>query len=45
MVVLLGLPPHGTRVEIAPDDLVNDDIIIQASFSYTRGRSPRWWRV
>jgi L-iditol 2-dehydrogenase len=37
MVVLLGLPPHGTRVEIAPDDLVNDDIIIQASFSYTRG--------
>jgi threonine dehydrogenase-like Zn-dependent dehydrogenase len=36
MVVLLGLPPHGTRVEIAPDDLVNDDIIIQASFSYTR---------
>jgi threonine dehydrogenase-like Zn-dependent dehydrogenase len=35
MVVLLGLPPHGTRVEIAPDDLVNDDIIIQASFSYT----------
>jgi len=36
MVVLLGLPPHGTRVEMAPDDLVNDDIIIQASFSYTR---------
>jgi threonine dehydrogenase-like Zn-dependent dehydrogenase len=36
MVVLLGLPPHGTRVEIAPDDLVNDDVIIQASFSYTR---------
>jgi L-iditol 2-dehydrogenase len=36
MVVLLGLPPHGTTVEIAPDDLVNDDIIIQASFSYTR---------
>jgi threonine dehydrogenase-like Zn-dependent dehydrogenase len=36
MVVLLGLPPHGTRVEIAPDDLVNDDIVIQASFSYTR---------
>ena len=36
MVILLGLPPHGTRVEIAPDDLVNDDIVIQASFSYTR---------
>jgi len=36
MVILLGLPPHGTEVAIAPDDLVNDDIIIQGSFSYTR---------
>lgn len=36
MVVLLGLPPHGTVVEIAPDDLVNDDLIVQGSFSYTR---------
>ncbi|HEV7958530.1 MAG TPA: alcohol dehydrogenase catalytic domain-containing protein [Acidimicrobiales bacterium] len=36
MVILLGLPPHGTTVEIAPDNLVNHDIIIQASFSYTR---------
>ena len=36
MVILLGLPPHGTRVEIGPDDLVNNDVIIQASFSYTR---------
>jgi threonine dehydrogenase-like Zn-dependent dehydrogenase len=36
MVILLGLPPHGTTVEIAPDDLVNNDVIIQASFSYTR---------
>lgn len=36
MVILLGLPPHGTRVEIAPDDLVNNDVVIQASFSYTR---------
>jgi threonine dehydrogenase-like Zn-dependent dehydrogenase len=34
-VVLLGLPPHGTRVDLAPDDLVNDDIVIQGSFSYT----------
>jgi len=33
MVVLLGLPPHGTPFELAPDDLVNDDIIIQGSFS------------
>jgi threonine dehydrogenase-like Zn-dependent dehydrogenase len=36
MVILLGLPPHGTRVAFAPDDVVNDDIIIQGSFSYTR---------
>jgi threonine dehydrogenase-like Zn-dependent dehydrogenase len=36
MVILLGLPAHGTRVEIAPDDLVNNDVVIQASFSYTR---------
>jgi L-iditol 2-dehydrogenase len=36
MVILLGLAPHGTVVEIAPDDLVNNDVIIQASFSYTR---------
>jgi 2-desacetyl-2-hydroxyethyl bacteriochlorophyllide A dehydrogenase len=35
MVILLGLTPHGTHVEVAPDDLVNDDIIIQGSFSYT----------
>lgn len=36
MVILLGLPPHGTTVEIEPDNLVNHDVIIQASFSYTR---------
>jgi threonine dehydrogenase-like Zn-dependent dehydrogenase len=36
MVILLGLPPHGATVQIAPDDLVNNDVIIQASFSYTR---------
>jgi 2-desacetyl-2-hydroxyethyl bacteriochlorophyllide A dehydrogenase len=36
MVILLGLPPHGTEVAFAPDDLVNDDLIIQGSFSYTR---------
>ena len=35
MVILLGLPPHGSHVELAPDDLVNNDIIIQGSFSYT----------
>ena len=35
-VILLGLPPHGSRLEVAPDDLVNNDLIVQASFSYTR---------
>lgn len=35
-VVLLGLPPHGTRVQIAPDELVNDDLTVRGSFSYTR---------
>jgi len=32
--VLLGLPPHGTQVQIAPDDLVNNDITLRGSFSY-----------
>ena len=36
MIILLGLPPHGTKVEFAPDDLVNNDVIVQGSFSYTR---------
>jgi threonine dehydrogenase-like Zn-dependent dehydrogenase len=35
MVILLGLPPHGTVIDLAPDDLVNDDVIIQGSFGYT----------
>ncbi len=35
MVILLGLPPHGTRIELAPDDVVNNDIVIQGSFAYT----------
>ena len=35
VVILLGLPPHGTHVQVAPDDLVNNDVIIQGSFSYT----------
>ncbi|MGD0853314.1 MAG: alcohol dehydrogenase catalytic domain-containing protein [Acidimicrobiales bacterium] len=35
MVILLGLPAHGTRIDLAPDDIVNDDIVIQGSFSYT----------
>jgi threonine dehydrogenase-like Zn-dependent dehydrogenase len=36
MVILLGLPPHGEMVEFSPDDLVNNDVIIQGSFGYTR---------
>jgi threonine dehydrogenase-like Zn-dependent dehydrogenase len=35
MALLLGLPPHGTVLEVAPDDLVNNDVIVQGSFSYT----------
>ena len=35
MVILLGLPPHGTVIDLAPDDLVNDDVVIQGSFGYT----------
>jgi len=36
VVVLLGLPTHGTTVDVAPDDLVNNDLTVQGSFSYTR---------
>jgi threonine dehydrogenase-like Zn-dependent dehydrogenase len=36
MVVLLGLPPHGSTIEVAPDALVNNDLVVQGSFSYTR---------
>ncbi len=36
IVVLLGLPAHGTTIQIAPGDLVNNDIILHGSFSYTR---------
>jgi threonine dehydrogenase-like Zn-dependent dehydrogenase len=35
-VILLGLPAHGTTVAVAPDDLVNNDLVVQGSFSYTR---------
>jgi 2-desacetyl-2-hydroxyethyl bacteriochlorophyllide A dehydrogenase len=35
-ITLLGLPPHGSQVAIVPDDFVNNDIILQGSFSYTR---------
>lgn len=36
LVLLLGLPAHGTTVALAPDDLVNNDVTVQGSFSYTR---------
>lgn len=36
VVVLLGLPAHGTAVNLYPDDVVNNDLIIHGSFSYTR---------
>lgn len=36
MIILLGLPAHGATLEIAPDGLVNNDLIVQGSFSYTR---------
>jgi threonine dehydrogenase-like Zn-dependent dehydrogenase len=35
-IVLLGLTAHGTRVEFAPDVMVNDDLTLRGSFSYTR---------
>jgi L-iditol 2-dehydrogenase len=34
-VLLLGLPPHGETVALAVDDVVNSDIAILGSFSYT----------
>lgn len=34
-VVLLGLPPHGETTPVAVADVVNRDIAVHASFSYT----------
>jgi threonine dehydrogenase-like Zn-dependent dehydrogenase len=36
VIVLLGLPDHGTSVDLYPDDVVNNDLIIQGNFAYTR---------
>jgi 2-desacetyl-2-hydroxyethyl bacteriochlorophyllide A dehydrogenase len=41
-VVLLGLPPTGTAVELPADLLVNNDLTIAASFGYT---SAAWARM
>jgi len=34
-VLLLGLPPHGQTVALGVDDVVNNDLAILGSFSYT----------
>jgi 2-desacetyl-2-hydroxyethyl bacteriochlorophyllide A dehydrogenase len=39
-VLLIGLPPHGETVQLAPDDIVNNDLRLLGSFSYT----PAAWR-
>ena len=41
-VVLLGIPPTGQLVELEADMLVNNDLTLVASFSYT---SAAWGRV
>jgi L-iditol 2-dehydrogenase len=40
-VLLIGLPPHGETVPLAADDLVNNDLSLLGSFSYT----PASWRA
>jgi 2-desacetyl-2-hydroxyethyl bacteriochlorophyllide A dehydrogenase len=34
-VVLIGLPPHGETAAVPVDDVVNNDLTIRGSFSYT----------
>ena len=34
-VVLIGLPPHGDTAAVPVDDLVNNDLTVRGSFSYT----------
>ena len=41
-VVLMGLPPHGATAAVPVDDVVNNDLIIRGSFSYT---SAAWREV
>jgi threonine dehydrogenase-like Zn-dependent dehydrogenase len=41
-VVLLGLPPTGSRLDLAADLLVNNDLTVAASFGYTSGA---WTRM
>jgi 2-desacetyl-2-hydroxyethyl bacteriochlorophyllide A dehydrogenase len=35
-VLLVGLPPHGQTVPFAADDVVNNDLAVLGSFSYTQ---------
>lgn len=35
-VLLLGYPEHGARLQLGVHDLINNDLTIHASFSYTR---------
>ena len=41
-VVILGFPGHGVTVPLTVDDLVNGDVTVSGSFSYT---SAAWTRV
>ncbi len=41
-VLFLGLPPHGATVPLAVDDVVNNDLTLVGSFSYT---SDAWTSV
>ena len=41
-VLLLGLPPHGQTVALAVDDVVNNDLAILGSFSYTAQPGAMW---
>jgi threonine dehydrogenase-like Zn-dependent dehydrogenase len=34
-VLLLGLPPHGSAAPVPVDDLVNNDLLVRASFGYS----------
>ena len=40
-VLLLGYPEHGARLSLGVHDLINNDLTIHASFSYTR----KSWRA
>jgi threonine dehydrogenase-like Zn-dependent dehydrogenase len=41
-LLVLGLPPHGALAPVPVDDLVNNDLLLRASFGYT---SSAWTRV